>query len=274
MHMADTGMFSADFHVHTSISWCAAEEMTLEGIARTAGMEGLETVGLADHLWLDPRRGTRPALSRLLTLREKIADLRSPVRFLLGAEADCAPHRGVAGAGETDKLDFVIASYHFADVREGAVPRPSTPEELAALLIGGFRSVVSAPGILVAGHPFYIPPAVYRRLPPSLQERIGEAVGIVLREAGPVFEQAARRGIAVELNARALGPVHRRMLLPLFRLAVECGCAFTVSSDSHGLRDLGRTRELKSYMKSAGITSASLRTADGVFPSALPRSGD
>ncbi len=254
----------ADFHIHTNLSWCAAKEMSLDAIVRAAQTLGMSTVGLADHLWLDPRRGCRPAVSRLLSLREPLARLRAPIRLLLGAEADCAPHRGLAGGDEVRQLDFVIASYHFTDVREGATPWPEAPEELAARLVDGFRSLIQAPGVSIAGHPFFIPPRVYHRLPVNLQEHVGDAFNLVQREVGALFEEAARRRIAIEFNAKALGPLHRQPLLPLFRLARECGCGFVLSSDAHRLEELGRTHSLADYLKMAGVTGEKVVSLDDI----------
>jgi len=302
--------YGTDFHVHSSLSWCAGAEMTAEAIAETAGKRGLSVIGLADHLWLDPRRESRPAIARLLGRREALADLGSQVRILLGAEADCAPGRGIAGgagsaasgivgndsaggagsaasgivgndsaggAGSAasgivgndsargpglDKLDFVVAAYHFADVREGATPWPKTPEDLAEILLAGFSAVVRAPVARVAGHPFFIPPSVYRRFPPDLQKSSGAAMEIVARRAGELFRLASARGMAVELNVRALGPYYQRTLLPLFRTAAECGCGFVVSSDAHRLGELGRGGILEDYLSEAGVTDKLLERGD------------
>ena len=270
--------YGTDFHVHSSLSWCAGAEMTAEAIAETAGKRGLSVIGLADHLWLDPRRESRPAIARLLGRREALADLGSQVRILLGAEADCAPGRGIAGgAGSAasgivgndsargpglDKLDFVVAAYHFADVREGATPWPKTPEDLAEILLAGFSAVVRAPVARVAGHPFFIPPSVYRRFPPDLQKSSGAAMEIVARRAGELFRLASARGMAVELNVRALGPYYQRTLLPLFRTAAECGCGFVVSSDAHRLGELGRGGILEDYLSGAGVTDKLLERGD------------
>jgi histidinol phosphatase-like PHP family hydrolase len=252
--LSDMAPVTNDFHVHSSLSWCAGAEMTPAAIVATAGDRGVTVIGLADHLWLDPKRGSRPAVARLLEHRDTLACLGTPVRILLGAEADCAPGRGIAGGAELEKLDFAVAAYHFADVREGATPWPKTPADLAEILLAGFSSVVAAPGARIAGHPFFIPPSVYRRFPVSLQKSSSAAMEIVARRAGELFGRAAERGMAIELNVRALGPWYRRLLLPLFRTAAECGCGFVVSSDAHRLGELGRGGTLEDYLSGAGVT--------------------
>ena len=250
----------SDLHVHTNLSWCAGQDMSPDAIAEEARRSGLHTVGLADHLWLDRKRGCRPAVAHLGRRRRELT-ATGPVRILFGAEADCAPRRGLAGGAETRELDFVIAAYHFTDVREGLTSWPRTPEELARIMLEGFRSATEAPAATVIGHPFYLPPAVFRRLPPDLQDALPDAVALVVRGAGDLLGVAARRGLALELNFKALGPVHRALLAPLFRRAAEAGLTFTVSSDAHRLADLGRTRLLKEYLGEIGVDQNSIEKA-------------
>src|SRR6185503_717564 len=197
--------------------------------------------------------GSRPSIDRLLTLRPQVA-ASSPVKLLLGAEADCAPHAGLAGGESVSALDYVIAAYHFTDVRHGAEPVPETPEALARLLLNGFHSLIRAPHATIAGHPFFIPPTVYHKLPETLQRRIPDAFALVRQSAAPLFAEAKARNVAIELNAKALGPRHRDALLPLFRLAKDAGCRFVLSSDAHLPGEIGRSRSLSAYATTLGLT--------------------
>lgn len=265
-------MGSAEFHVHTNVSWCAGEDMSPAAMRARAAAEGLSLLGFADHLWLDPKRGCRPALARVLGLRRSLAALPpSGPRTLAGAEADCAPGLGAAGGEGLRELDFVVAAYHFADVRTGLVSWPRTPEELARILLDGFRSVIDAPGVRIAGHPFFIPPSVWRRLPEGLREEPEEAFAVVARSAGRLLALAAERGIAIELNAKALGPWARETMRPVVAAARECGCRFALSSDAHLLGEIGRSLSLSEWVRSAGIGSREIADGEGWPPPSAAR---
>jgi histidinol phosphatase-like PHP family hydrolase len=228
--------------------------MTPDAMLARGSSLGLQTMGFADHLWLDPRRGSRPSLAWILRLREALATIPAGgPRRLVGAETDCAPGLGAAGGEGLRALDFVVAAYHFADVREGLQPWPGTTEDLAACMLAGFRSLLDAPGVTIAGHPFFIPPSVFRRLPEPVRDRIGDAIGLVTHGAGELLTIAAARGVAFELNARALGPWSRAALLPVIRIARECGCRFALSSDAHRLDEIGLSARLSDYLRVAGI---------------------
>ncbi|MEK7766353.1 MAG: hypothetical protein AAB368_08955, partial [bacterium] len=249
---------------HTNASWCAAAEMSVAAVAVAAHAAGLARIGLSDHLWLDPRRGSRPAVTRILALRETLARLATPVDLALGAEADCAPGLGIAGGDGLAALDFVVAADHFSDLRQGAAPWPRTSEELAARLAEGLRAIMAAPATTHAGHPFYLPARVLRQMPwlfpgrvPTglglTPDRMAEVLRLALPLATPALELAARRGVRIELNAKALGPRSRPLLLPFFRRAREIGCAFACASDAHRLAEVGRHRALAGYAREIGL---------------------
>jgi histidinol phosphatase-like PHP family hydrolase len=252
-----------DMHVHTNASWCAAREMSPWAIAGAAGTAGARIIGLADHLWLDPKRGTRPAAERLFRLRDEAFHCGSGASLRLGAEADCAPGLGVAGGETLRRLDFAVVSYHFADLRRGTRDWPTSPEKLAEIMVEGFRSVVEAPFVTIAGHPFFVPLRIMGRMPAVVTTRLSETFDRARRQAEPWLVLAARRGIALELNAKALGPLARRMLLPFFRDAAEIGCRFALSSDAHRLADIGETRALLSYADEIGVRKTSFLDVPG-----------
>jgi hypothetical protein len=135
-------------------------------------------------------------------------------------------------------------------------------EELALRILDGFRSLLDAPAARIAGHPFFIPPSVYRRLPETLQDRLGDVFAIVVRGAGRLLPIAAGRKIAIELNVKALGPQSRKVMLPVLRTARECGCRFALSSDAHQLDEIGRTLGLAGYLRTAGIGERDLVTGE------------
>lgn len=256
-------MASAEYHIHTNASWCAASAMTPAAIAAAARRLGVGVLGFADHLWLTkPRAGraadaARPATSRIMEIRPLLDVLPAGgPHILLGAEADCAPALGIAGGDTLAGLDYVVGAYHFSEIRTGRAPWPDTPESLARVMLEGFRSVVTAGHVRVAGHPFFIPPRVYHALPEGLREHLDVTFALVAGGVAPLLEIARDAGIALELNAKALGPLHRPALAPVYRAAKAAGCRFVLSSDAHRLEDVGKSATLTGWAKSVGIEPA------------------
>jgi len=257
-----------DLHLHTTASWDASAEMTPRAVADRARTMGLEAAGFADHLWLTPKGKSRPSPAYLLRSRTRIPAEPSGPRLLLGVEADCAPAPGMAGGDDLKAFDFVIGSYHFADLRYGSVPRPSSPGEFTERLLAGLRSVLEAPRVDIVGHPFHMPWRALEHLPEALRDRIPEAVASALAQAGPLIDIAVGRGVALELNARALTPRARAGLSIFFREALHRGARFVISSDAHQLAEMDGVEGVADYARELGIRPSDLWTPPG---SASPR---
>jgi histidinol phosphatase-like PHP family hydrolase len=239
--------------------------MTIEAIGQKAQEAGLAVIGISDHIWLDLERGSRPAIEHLLASRDEIDAYGGATRILLGAEADCAPGRGAAGGEGLRLLDYTVGSYHFAEVREHQAEPPETPEQLAIMLVEGFRSVVESPHINICGHPLHIPRRIYRAMPDSLFDLLPEAYRRAISAAKPHLVTAAGKGVIIEMNSHALFPKVREGMLPFFRLAREAGCRFAVTSDAHRPGEVGRGRaETIEYAGRAGITDALLFDAGSI----------
>jgi len=261
-------MSSSDLHVHSYHSYCASPEMTLAAIAIKAVETGLATVGISDHIWLDLERGCRPAVAHILNTRKELEGLPTPVRFLLGAEADCTPGRGAAGGDELRLLDYAIGSYHFAEVRENEAPVPGTPEGLGLMLAEGFRAVVEAPHISVAGHPLHIPRRIYRAMNDRVRAGLPQVYRTAVEAASGHLRTAASRGVAIELNARALFPKVRPAMLPFFMSARRAGCRFSLTCDAHRPGEMDARGELAVYADGLGLSSADFLNAGNFSPHA------
>ena len=255
-----------DLHVHTFHSYCASPQMTLEAIAKKAMETGLSVVGLADHFWLDRDRGCRPAVAHILLTRNELVSRQGPVRFLLGAESDCSPSRGAAGGEELSQLDYAVGSYHFAEVRENEAPMPLTADALGIMLAEGFRSIVEAPHIRVAGHPLHIPRRIYRAMNDSIRTNLAGVYRTAIDSALPHLKTAARRGVAIEMNVRALFPRIRPAMFSFYAAALKAGCQFSLTCDAHRPGEMDARVDLAAYADELGLSSSDFLNTDTFSP--------
>jgi histidinol phosphatase-like PHP family hydrolase len=150
-------------------------------------------------------------MSAALKQHEEIDDLNRRLagrpRILKGIEANImADGRLDLSAPEVRLFDLVVAAPHSL-LRK---PYDQTPRLLRAL---------EQPGIHVLGHP---------------RGRMYSRPGIVA-DWRSVFEAAAARGVAVELD----GNWYRQDLdAGLARVALEQGCLFAIDSDAHSIVEL------------------------------------
>jgi putative hydrolase len=199
----DLAAYQGDIHSHTN--WSDGRATMLE-MARGARALGYKYLGITDH---SPRIKVVNGLdaARLLAQsreREQVENEVEGLTLLQGIEVDILEDGALDLPDEVlELLDMVIAS-----------PHVKLRQESTAMTERMLRAV-SNPNVDVIGHPT-------GRRPGS---REGASYDFEL-----VFTEAARHGVALEIDcdpARMdLSPEHAR-------LALECGCNFSMDADAH-----------------------------------------
>lgn len=198
------------FHVHTTESDGAG---TLEEMVGAAKGQGLAYVGISDHSrtasyagGLDPARLGRQA-EAIRALGDRLG-----IRVLHGSEVDILPDGSLDFDDETlGSLDFVVASVHSRfEMDRGAM----TERVLRA---------IRHPAVTILGH-------MTGRL---LLGRDGYAI-----DDAPIFAEAARCGVAIELNAH---PSRLDVDWRRIPALLAAGASVAIDPDAHapsGLADL------------------------------------
>jgi putative hydrolase len=199
----DLSQYQGDVHSHTS--WSDGKATMLE-MARGAEAMGYHYLGVTDH---SPRIKVVNGLGaeRLLAQSREMAEVQAQVEgvtLLQGIEVDILEDGALDLPDEVlELLDIVIAS-----------PHVKLRQEREAMTARMMRAV-SNPHVDVVGHPT-------GRRPGS---REGADYDFEM-----VFKEAARNGIALELDC---DPARMDLSPEMARLALECGCNFTLDADAH-----------------------------------------
>ena len=203
----DLSRYQGDVHSHTK--WSDGRATMLE-MAQGAQAMGYRYLGVTDH---SPRIKVVNGLGaeRLLAQSREMADVQAQVDLTLlqGIEVDILEDGGLDLPDEVlELLDVVIAS-----------PHVKLRQEAAAMTDRMLRAV-SNPHVDVVGHPT-------GRRPGS---RDGASYDF---EA--VFKEAARHNVALEIDC---DPARMDLSPEMARLALECGCNFTLDADAHAPAEL------------------------------------
>jgi putative hydrolase len=199
----DLSLYQGDLHAHTN--WSDGKATMLE-MARGAQALGYRYLGITDH---SPRIKVVHGLDaeRLLAQSVEMADVQAQVEgltLLQGIEVDILEDGSLdLPDAVLEILDVVIASPHVKLKQE---PSAMTERMLRA---------VSNPHVDVVGHP--------------TGRRPGSREGAAY-DFEEVFKEAARRGVALELDC---DPARMDLSPELARLACECGCSFSLDADAH-----------------------------------------
>lgn len=219
----DYAGYRGDVHSHTT--WSDGRATMLE-MAQGAKALGYRYLGVTDH---SPRITVVHGLNaeRLLAQSQEMAEVQKQVdgvTLLQGIEVDIL---------EDGALDLPDAVLEILDVVI-ASPHVKLRQEPAAMTERMMRAVAN-PHVDVIGHP--------------TGRRPGSREGATYDFEG-VFTEAARRGVAVEIDcdpARMdLSPEHAR-------LARVVGCNFVVSSDAHAPAELAYVPMALWMARRAGI---------------------
>ena len=199
----DLSQYQGDVHSHTN--WSDGKATMLE-MAQGAQAMGYRYLGITDH---SPRITVVHGLGaeRLLEQSREMADVQSKVEdvtLLQGIEVDILEDGALdLPDAVLELLDVVIASPH---VRLRQEPAAMTERMLRA---------VSNPHVDVIGHP--------------TGRRPGSRPGADY-DFEAVFQEAARHKVALEIDC---DPARMDLSPEMARLALECGCNFTMDADAH-----------------------------------------
>ena len=198
----DFGEYRGDIHSHTDWSDGRA---TMLGMAEAAQALGYEYLGITDH---SPRITVVHGLDaeRLVSQSRQMAEVQTDVdvKLLQGIEVDILEDGALDLPDSVlEILDIVIASPH---VKLRQDPAAMTERMLRA---------VSNPRVDVIGHP--------------TGRRPGSREGATY-DYEAVFAEAAKHNVALEIDC---DPARMDLSPEMARLALECGCTFTVDADAH-----------------------------------------
>lgn len=250
-----------DLHIHTYLSSCCSdkENQTPKKILALAEKIGLETVGFLDHLWtntqLEPSDWYRPQDERQITrLRHDLMSVSSPVRVLVGCEADTiAPCKFSITREFAETLDYVGLSCSHLHMKELVQqPKDDSPRSLGEHLITFFVSAAKSGLATVIVHPF---------LPFGYNSQYDKAIASLSdAELFDAFSVTAEMGIALEITTSFLPPTEEKngSAAPVFSietplrilsLAKDAGCKFCLGSDAHTPDQMRRLAELEIITK-------------------------
>lgn len=215
----------AELHTHTTASdgmW------SIRQLAEACVERGFHTLAVTDHSKGQAQANglSEARLEEHIKAIHKVAEqMKGDIRILAGSEVD------ILASGELDydddllaELDLVVASPHAALSQDSD---KATDRLLAA---------IENPYVTIMGHP--------------TGRLIGRREGLSPR-MGKLFRAAAKRGIAMEINAN-----HYRLDLrdTHARAAIEAGVKLAINTDAHGPADLGQLRYGVLTARRAGAT--------------------
>ena len=206
--IVSTRAYRGDLQMHST--WSDGVE-SIAGLADAAIALGWPRIGITDHSYgLPIARGmSMEGAARQQTEIDAVnAQRTGRVRVYKGVEANILADGSLdLREDERARFEYVIASPHSALRKD----HDQTARMLAAVML---------PGVAILGHP---------------QGRMYNTRPGIMADWEKVFREAARRGVAVEID----GNWHRQDIdHELAAIALDAGCLFALDSDAHSVGEL------------------------------------
>lgn len=261
-----------DFHVHTVFSGHSSMDMVIGNIIRKAEEKGLRKIVILEHVpQVDPRIHSKVIDNRYnsaKTIRaqiDAIIDERAlwpettGVEILVGAEIDADPHKmdGTLLLNDLTGIDVILASTHYLPSGLGLwYDGQDWPEEFRKKMYDEWfvwaMHIAANENVNIFAHPGVSLCAV---------NAIEEFSGTVLDDFEKFFMVCKKFNTAIELNEQATSKLTKKQAktyINIFEVAKEVGVKFSIGSDAHQLKRLGRYKWVESAIEKFNITMADI----------------
>lgn len=249
-----------DYHIHTQLSRCSSDpEMTVQRIIETAREMHLTEICLTDHCWDARIPVPHPwYMGQNVESIERNLPIAQPddLEVFFGCETEYLGGKRLGLHPDSFKrLDHVnIPMTHFH--MEGLVrPRTvQTPEQYARLIEERLRELTEVD----------LPEGRCGIAHISFTFQKGEALIQTYEELSAdalykSFCQCRRRGIAIEINAGCFEDgweENRELFLKIYRVALDAGCKYYLSSDAHHPAELWNLMRLVKVVEALGLSES------------------
>ena len=211
-----------NMQIHSTLSRCASDEMTMERIISEAEKAGLETIGISDHIDnFDPSREQK--LLENFSIRDKLCP---NINVQIGCEVSQIDKYTIAiDVATAKKLDFVLVAsnhYHLSHVENPIDRNPSAYAQHHLKMIEG---AIDWGHTTIIPHPFLL--AKVRGIDHS-----AVLASYDKHQLSYVLSKAAKGEVAFELNPRHLGS-HPAFFKALVTLGQKVGVKFALGTDAH-----------------------------------------
>ena len=213
-----------DLHCHTT--WSDGT-LALDEVVAFAKRLGAKAIGVSDHSGsLRIANGLKPAevIAQWAAI-DKLQEENPDIRILKGTECD------ILRDGTLDHPEHLLTGFDYVIGSLHSQLRLPEKEQTARVL-----KALDQPYITILGHPTTAVPN--RRAPANLDWK-------------RVFEKAAEKGIALEVNGN---PGRLDLPVKLARQALDAGCKLSLASDGHSAREMLALEKARRMAAQAGAT--------------------
>ncbi len=263
-------IFKYDFHIHTVFSGHSSMDMIVGNIIRKAQKTGLRKIVILEHVpqvsnkiqlkvtnnSYNPQKTIRAQIDSIIEDRAyfKSENPDEEIQIMVGAEIDANPNKmdGSLLLKDLAGIDVVLASTHYLPNAKGMwYDELEWSEEQALQMYDEWfvwaMHIASNKDVNIFAHPGISLCAI---------KAITEFTGSVLDDFEKLFLICKKFDTAIEINENAISKLttqQAKTYINIFRIAKDVGVKFSIGSDSHHPRKIGKYKWAKQIIKDIGI---------------------
>ena len=238
-----------DYHIHSFLSSCSRDENeNAERILSYAKENNYSSICITDHFWDDEVPGAsnwyKPQnLDHIKEILPLPVDEEGKVKFMFGCETDMDKFGTIGISHKTaEEMDFIIVptthlhmSGFTIDAEIGGGEDESFIRKRTELYISRFQKLLDSDMPFEKTGIAHLTCGLICSKPAGSNSFLKVLDGVSDETYRELFEQTAKKGLAVELNFGSFsfeGENLEKILRP-YRIAMKCGCKFYFGSDAH-----------------------------------------
>lgn len=248
-------MFSCDYHIHTQLSGCADNELSIEKIIKLQQERGIEAIGITDHDY---------------SYQSKVKTIQSAQQAIKAAEPSIEVHFGVEsqmleyqvtsiGIRLASYFDYVLMAPNHYHLRGVAQPRSfHDPRRVALHEIYMFEAAIACPITDAVVHPFLISPPVFQFSQEELAA-FGQEMMRNVEQKRLIYQLdlASQRGLGIEISPKMVR-YNQLHLVEFYQLCLERDVKLLIGSDAHNAKQLDELSLLTPILEELGVTEGHL----------------
>jgi histidinol phosphatase-like PHP family hydrolase len=248
-------MFSCDYHIHTQLSGCAANDLSIEKIIQFQQERGVEAIGITDHDY-----SYQSKVKRIQTAREAIKKAEPSIEVHFGVEAQMLEYQVTSiNIRLASYFDYVLMAPNHYHLRGVAQPRSfRDPRRVALHEIYMFEAAIACPITDAVVHPFLLSPDVFQFSTEELAAFAQEMMrNIEQKRLIYQLDLASQRGLGIEISPKMVR-YNQLHLIEFYQLCLERDVKLLIGSDAHNTKQLEELSLLAPIIDELGITDEHL----------------
>lgn len=248
-------MFSCDYHIHTQLSGCADNALSIEKIIELQQERGTEAIGITDHDY-----SYQSKVKRIQAAREAIKAAAPSLEVHFGVESQILEYQVTSiNIRLASYFDYVLMAPNHYHLRGVAQPRSfRDPRRVALHEIYMFEAAIACPITDAVVHPFLLSPDVFQFSAEELAA-FGQEMMRNVEQKRLIYQLdlASQRGLGIEISPKMVR-YNQRHLLEFYQLCLERDVKLLIGSDAHNVKQLGELSLLEPILEELGITDEHL----------------